>query len=98
MKIVKLSNQDHDQSVEYAICHEDFPKLEITEGKRTSRLSPNGRSISYEVKNEVYKLKILSKGNEKKFFYALETLSPEEIKSLALEYWNDSETIGYVLD
>ncbi|QOW45530.1 MULTISPECIES: hypothetical protein [Acinetobacter] len=55
-------------------------------------------TITTEREMDIYNLMILKKSGELKFFYVLEGMNKDEIKSRIDTYWDNSDMLGYDFD
>ncbi|MBI1450383.1 hypothetical protein IL972_00325 [Acinetobacter sp. FL51] len=71
---------------------------EIKRERPTQNFFQSGGTITYTINQDydLYNLRIITREKEQKFFYVFESLQLAEIESLSSDYWDKSETIGYV--
>ncbi|MCX0334790.1 hypothetical protein [Acinetobacter radioresistens] len=78
----------------------DKTKLEweVEREKPTQNVVRSGGTIIYNNRTEydVYKLLILTREGEQKFFYVLDSLQKNEIESLSSDHWDKSDILGYI--
>ena len=99
MKIVYLGGVKNGATTTVLVSHDKTSlEWEVQREKPTQNVFKYGGVITYTNKQEydVYKLLVLTRDSEQKFFYVLESLQRAEIEKLSLEYWGKSETIGYI--
>jgi len=99
MEIAYLGGVKHGETTKVLVSYDKTSlEWEVQREKPTQNVFRQGGVTTFTNRQEydVYKLLILARDNEQKFFYVLESLQRVEIEKLSLECWGKSETIGYI--